>query len=1206
MPHGRHQVTTPNQRVDDIFWIASEIDSDEARAAYLQGACGDDAQLRERVDELLHAQTQAESYLEKPAAVIATAAIDTPIEQPGTEIGPYKLREQIGEGGFGVVYVAEQTKPIRRKVALKIIKPGMDSKEIIARFEAERQALALMDHPNIAKVLDAGTTGGVEGQEPRVKSKESLDPQLLTLGPVAQRPYFVMELVRGVPITEFCDKEKLTTEERLRLFTDVCRAVQHAHQKGVIHRDLKPTNVLVTLHDGKPVPKVIDFGVAKALSQQLTEHTLYTAMGQMVGTPMYMSPEQAEMSGLDVDTRSDVYSLGVLLYELLTGSTPFDKQTFKEAGLDGMRRIIRETEPVKPSARISTLEDDHGATISDKRRVDRKRLEQSLRGDLDWVVMKALEKDRNRRYESASAFAADVESFLNNEPVAASPPSAIYRFRKYARRNRVAFSFLATVIGVLALGVVGLSIANARIAAEQANTVAALAESREHYLLAERRAEQAQDAERTADRERHVAEENLDIAMRLAEITANARQGLAEDNDWKERAIQQFNQLAIVTGDRPELYEALGNFHRDLGQYDEAHADYDQMIEVAGDAATADHYRLRAHLFRDAFRDFEAAFRDYDRALALNKTSDQLSRLNSDYVILGERLRSRQQYDDAERAFRVGLETAFRLVQDSPTNDYYWQQYAECAGRLSDLFQETGRSGEVAANLAEVGPFTIPRRHWPESAKAWTDRVQDWTPGSWMAIAHDEDFFDHLQRLMPDDYRPWEARARAFAMLGQFDRAAADFDQAMQRVANKSNMSDWWGSDAELALRIAQWPEVLNRTVTLRPDDERLHVARTRSLASDGKYHEAAIELQRLANRNPRDIWHWYMLATVQIQIGDVTGYADTCEQMLTRWAESSNKAFHLVVIRACNLAPAALRNRREDLQSMLEAIDVSGWPMDWVSQFNIVDGLVAYRDRRLDDARELLNRAEGVTRRRITAEFILSMVEYRSGRHERAIQIYDAAAAVLDEESPQADVDDYREWIHAWLMVEILRREAAELIGATDYLPWASRARAFAAAEQWDRAAADYAKALEVIAADPTEHPFWRDKGPELALEIAQSPNVADLVRELRPDDDRLAMAHARDLAAQGQLESAVEIMRGIAARNEDEYWAWFLMAPLQLRIGDREGYRRSCDELLRCYHTVGGHSRGWEATQTCCLTADATTYRWNEVLQVADEIHS
>jgi len=330
--------------------------------------------------------------------------------------------------------MAEQTRPVKRLVALKVIKPGMDSRQVIARFEAERQALALMEHPNIARVLDAGTIGEDSGGRSQ-ESGKLLMPDPCPLPP-ASRPYFVMELVRGIPITEYCDQAEVGLRERLALFVKVCQAVQHAHQKGVIHRDLKPSNVLVTLHDGVPVPKVIDFGVAKAINQRLTEHTVYTRHAQIVGTPLYMSPEQAELSGLDVDTRSDVYSLGVLLYELLTGTTPFDKETFSKVGFDEMRRMIREEEPHRPSQRISTLAADRMTTISQKRGLDARKMSDVLRGELDWVVMKALEKDRTRRYESASALAADVERYLADEPVQACPPSTVYRLRKFARRRK--------------------------------------------------------------------------------------------------------------------------------------------------------------------------------------------------------------------------------------------------------------------------------------------------------------------------------------------------------------------------------------------------------------------------------------------------------------------------------------------------------------------------------------------------------------------------------------------------------------------------------------------------------------------------------------------------------------------------------------------------------------------------------------------------
>jgi WD40 repeat protein/serine/threonine protein kinase/Tfp pilus assembly protein PilF len=419
--------------IDELFWEAVQRTPGEERDAYLARACGDDQALRQRVERLLQVQPNVEGFLERPfPGPSQLPTVDArPSEEPGTVIGPYKLLAQIGEGGMGLVFVAEQEQPIKRRVALKIIKPGMDSRQVIGRFEAERQALAMMDHPNIAKVLDAGTT---------------------TSG-----PYFVMELVKGTPITDYCDTHRLTTRQRLQLFIDVCHAVQHAHQKGIIHRDIKPSNVMVTVRDSTPVVKVIDFGIAKAIGGQLTDNTVFTNLAQMVGTPLYMSPEQAGLGGLDVDTRSDVYSLGVQLYELLTGTTPFDSEMLKKAGYDEMRRMIREQEPPRPSARLSTMQEAHISTIAEQRGLEPRRLSQHLRGELDWIVMKALEKDRNRRYETASAFAMDVQRYLADEPVAASPPSTVYRLRKFARRNRSRFAAAALALTTLLTIGVGLA-----------------------------------------------------------------------------------------------------------------------------------------------------------------------------------------------------------------------------------------------------------------------------------------------------------------------------------------------------------------------------------------------------------------------------------------------------------------------------------------------------------------------------------------------------------------------------------------------------------------------------------------------------------------------------------------------------------------------------------------------------------------------------
>ncbi len=509
----------------DVFLGALKLAPDQW-SAYLDEACSQDKTLHDRVRALLHAHTEVSSFLE-PASD-GTPTTDSPaVDRPGTVIGPYKLLQQIGEGGFGIVYMAEQEKPVRRKVALKIIKPGMDSRHVLARFEAERQALAMMDHQNIAKVYDAGTTD-------------------------TGRPYFVMELVHGVPMTRYCDDNHLTVRERLELFVPVCKAVQHAHQKGIIHRDLKPSNVLVCLYDGQPVPKVIDFGVAKAVEQRLTERTMFTQYGQIVGTFEYMSPEQAEMSQLGVDTRSDIYSLGVMLYELLTGSTPL--QRLREVGLTEVLKMIKEEEPPRPSTRLSSTTE--AAKIASARRTEPAKLSKLLRGELDWIVMKALEKDRTRRYETANGFARDIQRYLADEPVEACPPSAGYRVRKFARKNRRLLATAGAFVLLLA-------------AAAVVSTWQAI-RAREAQALAEERFDQAQQAEtkarqaeKLAQVERQQAVTNLYHA-RVEEAAAIRR---ARGMGYRAQVFNRLQQaLQLDTPDkdigrlRDEAVACLGDF----------------------------------------------------------------------------------------------------------------------------------------------------------------------------------------------------------------------------------------------------------------------------------------------------------------------------------------------------------------------------------------------------------------------------------------------------------------------------------------------------------------------------------------------------------------------------------------------------------------------------------------------------------------------
>jgi serine/threonine protein kinase len=523
-------------QVETIFTSAVALGSDSEREAFLTKACGMDTAMLARVQTMLNAHesklsgqiqlpdvsAEYDAALKAPTETFPPPAV--PLEGPGTRIGHYKLLEQIGEGGMGVVYMAEQETPVRRRVALKIIKPGMDSRQVIARFEAERQALAIMDHPNIARVFDAGTTG-------------------------AGRPYFVMEMVQGIPITQFCDNRKLTLRQRLELFVPVCQAVQHAHTKGIIHRDLKPSNVLVMVYDGVAVPKVIDFGIAKALHQRLTDKTVVTSFGTMVGTPEYMSPEQTDMDMMGADARCDIYSLGVLLYELLTGTTPLEIGKMREGSYEQVMRTIRELEPPKPSTRLRNC-GDRLATLAAVRGTEPRKLTAFIAGDLDWIVMKALEKDRSRRYETANGLSRDIQRYLSDEPVEASPPSAAYRFRKLLRRHRrfaVALLAFTTFLVLLAAG----SVIAAAVFRQQEQQQRQLADN--NARLAERNALLAQEREvqrAEADRLRQRADDLAAVALMERD------KAIAERNRADE-------QIAIEASRPPEktLRELYSSFN---------------------------------------------------------------------------------------------------------------------------------------------------------------------------------------------------------------------------------------------------------------------------------------------------------------------------------------------------------------------------------------------------------------------------------------------------------------------------------------------------------------------------------------------------------------------------------------------------------------------------------------------------------------------
>jgi serine/threonine protein kinase/tetratricopeptide (TPR) repeat protein len=657
---------------EDLFHRALEKPTLAEQLAYLNEACANQPELRERIERLLRSHRQDDSFLH---AGVTTD--QSPHEAPGTVIGFYKLIEQIGEGGMGTVWMAQQTEPVKRLVAVKLIKAGMDTAQVIARFEAERQALALMDHPNIARVLDGGTTD-------------------------SGRPYFVMDLVKGVPITKYCDEHRLTPRQRLELFVPVCHAIQHAHQKGIIHRDLKPSNVLVAQYDGRPVPKVIDFGVAKAAGQSLTDKTLVTGFGAIVGTLEYMSPEQAEVNQLDIDTRSDIYSLGVLLYELLTGSTPFSKKELEKAGMLEMLRVIREQEPSKPSTKLSSS--DALPTLSANRGTEPAKLTKLVRGELDWIVMKALEKDRNRRYETANGFAMDVQRYLADETVQACPPSVGYRLKKFARRNKGPVLAVSLVLLALVAGIVGTTWQAIRAANRAEGERLAKERAETNFTLA------------NAAVEKYLGTVAYDPELSRIDLNRLRKKLLVSAVPFLQKLTEQKSDDPEVEAGRGRAYLRLAFLRLEMGENEAGieNSEAAQVIfarladkfpdvpEYRQKLATSDDYLGQSLMRLGKDKEAEAAFR---RAIGVqekladrfpNKPEYRLELSNS-LSFLGSLLQSPGRLEEREAAHRRALDIREKLVADFMAVQEYGHALAQSHNNLGNLLQDQGKHEEAEA-----------------------------------------------------------------------------------------------------------------------------------------------------------------------------------------------------------------------------------------------------------------------------------------------------------------------------------------------------------------------------------------------------------------------------------------------------------------------------------------------------------------------------
>jgi serine/threonine protein kinase/Flp pilus assembly protein TadD len=1024
------------QKARDLFLHAVGKVPPEQWEKYVSEACGPDLELEDQVRHLLKVHEEAGSFLEKPAVALVGTVEDAIAEGPGTVIGPYKLLEQIGEGGFGVVFVAEQMQPIRRKVALKVLKPGMDTRQVVARFEAERQALALMDHPNIAQVHDGGETA-------------------------SGRPFFVMELVRGVPITEFCDQNRLGVRERLELFVSVCEAVQHAHQKGVIHRDLKPSNVLVTRHDDKAVPKVIDFGIAKATGQQLTEKTLFTNFAQMIGTPLYMSPEQAQLSGLDVDTRSDVYSLGVLLYELLTGTTPFDKERFKEAGYDEMRRIIREEEPPRPSTRLSTV-GRAATTASANRGSDPRRLSRLFRGELDWVVMKALEKDRNRRYESASAFAADVRRYLANEAVLACPPSAAYRLRKFARRNKVGLAVAGLILFFLAvLGGGG------------------------GWVLRDR-----------AAREEAVAKERRDRQQRL---TARVEQMLDDvdqlerDQKWPEAQAAALRAEAVLGGGEADdaIRRRVGDVRRELALV----ARLDRIRQER--AAIVNGQWNYEWNYAGAARDYAQAFQEYGVAVDHLPADTAVDALRGKPALAAPVAAALDDWVEARRALGEGepswkpLVAVARGLDPDPLRDRlraaWGQEVTEVQADLRQLAESIDVKAQSPATLIALAK-TLNQAQLADAALRTLQDGQNANPADFwlnfelgLASEARNDYADALRygtaavSLRPDSpiahnilgsrlfsVRKLGAAVAEFRKAVEFDpknpvhhinlgcfldiqekpgEAVAEYRKAVELDPKNAWVHSGIGTVLYRQGKLDEAAAEFREAIRLDKDLRTPHALLKDIYLKRGAWDQAAAEFAALFDQEPSphspDPFFWFEHACLRLQVGDAAGYHKLCERMRERFGESQNVLEFALLAHACVLAPGGAGDAAAGIRLAERRLALTPPPSVHDAWSMHVMGLARYRAGQDRQAVEWLNKGleeNPAWTERGLSWLVLAMAHHRLGQTDEARRWFDKTDEWIEEITPkQPDKEgsvippDWN-W-RDWLMVQLLRREAKEAL---------------------------------------------------------------------------------------------------------------------------------------------------------------------------------
>lgn len=1073
----------------EIYLAAIKILDPSSRDAFLDQACEGQPALRARIERLIAARCGDQSNLLQRVVGSFQSPLDNGSGPTMTEatqktgrmtdaspiditkhpmIDRYKLLEEIGRGGMGTVYMAQQTEPVRRRVALKVINPGMNSREVLARFEAERQALALMDHPNIASVFDGGTTE-------------------------SKLPYFVMELVRGIPLTNFCKQKKLSINDRLSLFLDVCAAVQHAHQKGIIHRDLKPSNILVTMHDDRAVVKVIDFGVAKALNQDLTDKTLFTHFSSMIGTPLYMSPEQAQMSGLDVDTRSDIYSLGVILYELLTGTPPFDRETLAKIGFDRFRKLLQEMEPERPSSRVSTMRAAYASTIDDQRHLDVAALTSDLNRELDWIVVKALEKDRERRYESAKSLADDIARYLNNEPVEACPPSMRYRLRKHAQRHKGLLATLSAIAATLLIAT-GVSVffafqanqALAQTETERKNAVAAQRQSEANFeaalaaidkLLEHASSPQLNEIPQSQPVRRKMIEDvlafyatsapHLGDSEQLRHRAAKTWRTLAgsakslDDIDQARKAYEEALSLAseLIKGNpgnwayrntKIGILHDKGYFHLwERHEFDQARKCFEDALAEVNEVKSG----RGEGRFVDA-NDWSLALCEINETLGLAHVAgamgerEQRDRLTTESYRLAQesrfdlrhsralmevemaRIKQDSDPDSAAGHYQQAITEWSAIVKEDPTRMHYRYLFSTLDDAASFFRNRDPKLAEQyaarAVDLVEQQAVT-----YPSQGEYW-QRLWDYL-GTYITVLENSltkaelaakfKKYDKYLNHEPENRFFFDHRIRTQFRLGNHRQVLADMKKA-------TTVNPDWATviNAPSPDRIAACPDaefrrevvdLANDLVKKHPKSSTIRAQRSQLLLAMGRTEEAIEDLNFLVEQDHFSHYSAYQLALMSLAAGDVTRYRQVCKRMIETFQQSEDPSVQHFVAWTCALSPDALDDDQPAIHLAEQAVRSRPGNQQYLGGL----GAMLYRVGEYQAAKERLSESLQETNHSEASpayhHYFLAMTLQALGDHQAAETALQQASEVADSELSSSP---------AWnrkLTLELLRREA-------------------------------------------------------------------------------------------------------------------------------------------------------------------------------------